>query len=122
MIMFLLFSFSVLYVPFFMHLEVEGIKVLKVGLNSSLSTSAEIQNSSLSSLSEFTLCGRVLNHQFSHLQQTILILKSGDDHFGFGTFPLFPCNGTYYLGIYRYSFIGRTRTYPCRKSYFNPIF
>ena len=97
--MFSAFSFSALYVCFIMHVEVEGIKVLKAVLNSSLETSAEVLNSSLSLYSEFTLCGRVFNNQFSSSQQTILHFKSGKNIFGFGTSPGFPCDDSYFQGI-----------------------
>ena len=103
--MFPAFSFCALYVCVIFLVEVEGIKVLKADLNSSLDSSAEILNSSLSLYSEFTLCGRVFNDQFSSSQQTILYLKFDDSMIiGLGTSPGFPCDeawqGILYLYLY----------------------
>ena len=95
-------SFSVLYLCFIMHIEVEGMKVLKADLNVSLDNSAEILNSNLSFYSEFTLCGRVFNNQFSSSPQTILNIKLDDYIIGLGTSPGFPCDEAWQGILYLY--------------------
>ena len=81
-------------------LIIEGKKVLKVDPLSPYNTSAELKNSSLSSFTEFTLCGRILTHQFSSSRQSILLVEFEDKFFGLGTTPSFPCDELY-QGIWR---------------------
>ena len=76
-------------------LIIEGKKVLKVDPLSPHNTSAELKNSSLSSFSEFTLCGRILTHQFSSGRQSILVVEFEDKFFGLGTTPAFHCDELY---------------------------
>ena len=79
---------------------IAGKKVLKVDPLSPHNTSAELKNSSLSSFSEFTLCGRILTHQFSSGRQSILVVEFEDKYFGLGTSPAFHCDELY-QGIWR---------------------
>ena len=79
-------------------LIIEGKKVLKVDPLSQNNTSAELKNSSLSSFTEFTLCGRILTHQFSSGIQSILLVEYDGQLFGLGTSPGLPCDESYYQG------------------------
>ena len=88
-------SFLAIFLSFFLFLVIEGRKVLKVDPLSPYNTSAELKNSSLSSLTEFTLCGRILTHQFSSSRQSILLVEFEDKFFGLGTTPSFPCDELY---------------------------
>ena len=87
------------FLSFFLFLVIEGRKVLKVDPLSPHNTSAELKNSSLSSFDEFTLCGRILNQQFSSSIQCILFIGSDDDILGLGTSPGYSCDKSFYPGI-----------------------
>ena len=90
-------SFLRFFVSLF--LVIEGKKILKVDTLSPYNTSAELKNSSLSSFDEFTLCGRILNHQFSSSIQRILFIGFDDYFLGLGTSPGFSCDESFYPGI-----------------------
>ena len=90
-------SFLISLVSYYF-LIIEGKKVLKVDPLSPYNTSAELKNSSLSSFAEFTLCGRILSHQFSSGIQSILLVEYDGQLFGLGTSPGLPCDESYYQG------------------------
>ena len=93
-------SFLAIFLSFFLFLVIEGRKVLKVDPLSPHNTSAELKNSSLSSFDAFTLCGRILNHQFSSSIQRILFIGFDDYFLGLGTSPGYSCDESFYKGMY----------------------
>ena len=93
-------SFLAIFLSFFLFLAIEGRKVLKVDPLSPYNTSAELKNSSLSSFVEFTLCGRILNHQFSSGIHSILLVEFNDYILGLGTSPGYSCDESFYKGMY----------------------
>ena len=61
-------------------------------------SSAEILNSSVQGLDEFTLCGRIFSHQFSSVIQTFLHFPSDELYsVALGTWPGYPCE-TFFQG------------------------
>ena len=73
----------------------------KILRSESSDSSAEILNSSVRSLDEFTICGRMFSHHFSSQAQTLLHIPSEQWKpyvIGLGTFPGFPCDEIYYEG------------------------
>ena len=90
---------SFLAIFLFSFLMIAGKKVLKVNPLSPHNTSAVLKNSSLSSFTEFTLCGRILSHQFSSGIQSILLVEHDGQVFGLGTSPGYSCDESFYQGI-----------------------
>ena len=60
-------------------------------------SSAEILNSSVRDLDDFTLCGRFFSHRFSSSIQTLLHIGIGNKEYalGLGTWPGYPCDDFY---------------------------
>ena len=80
---------------------VPGLSLRMILRSESPESSAEILNSSVRSLDEFTLCGRMFSHHFSSQAQTFFYIPT--DEFkpyaiGLGTSPGFPCDEIYYQG------------------------
>ena len=75
------------------------LSLRKILRSESSSSSAEILNSSIQNLDEFTLCGRIFSHQFSSVAQTFLHFLTDDDNdlnsVALGTFPGYPCDSFY---------------------------
>ena len=72
----------------------------KILSSESSASSAEIQNSSVRNLEDFTLCGRLFSHRFSSSAQTLLHIATEEWKpyvVGLGTLPV-PCDKTYYEG------------------------
>ena len=72
----------------------------KILSSDSSASSAEILNSSVRNLDDFTLCGRLFSHQFSSSAQTLLHIATEEWKqytVGLGTLPV-PCDESYFEG------------------------
>ena len=85
----------------FILISIPVVALRKILRSNSTDSLAEILNSSVSNLDDFTLCGRVLSHQFSYLSQMFLNIptdKWPEYSIGLGTWPGYPCDKTNYEG------------------------
>ena len=69
----------------------------KILISESAGSSAEIMNSSVRDLDDFTICGRFYSHRYSSSIQTFLHIGIGDAEYalGLGTWPGYPCEDFY---------------------------
>ena len=89
------------YFQFILIFIIPVVFLRKILRSNSTDSLAEILNSSVSDLDDFTLCGRVLSHQFSSLSQMFLYFptdKQTKYSIGLGTWPGYPCDKTNYEG------------------------
>ena len=88
----------------------------KILSSESPGSSAEIMNSSVRDLDDFTICGRFFSHIFSSSIQTFLHIGIGNEEYalGLGTWPGYPCEDFYdgnriiKLNFYSFLYIGCT--------------